>query len=117
MLVSTPEFMFKELADNLRCEGCVKGPIMQIAPVVANEDTYVKGLYFVTMADAEEHIQNKEIFLRDIMQKLKDSDVVAYDEILCCVCILHVDAVVGIHSIMGKQDTMHRGTSTLSPVL
>jgi hypothetical protein len=36
------------------------------------------------------------------MQKLKDSDVVAYDEILCCACIFHVDAVVGIHNIMVK---------------
>jgi hypothetical protein len=51
------------------------------------------------------------------MQKLKDSDVVAYDEILCCVCILHVDAVVGIHNIMVKQDAIHRGTSTLPSVV
>ena len=109
--------MLKGLADNLCREGCVKGPIMQIAPVAANEDTYVKGLYFATKADAEEHIQNKEIFVRDIMQELKDSDVVAYNEILCYVCILHVDTVVGIHNIMVEQDTMHCGTSTLTLVL
>jgi hypothetical protein len=93
-LVSTQEFTLKELADNLSCDGCVTGPIMQIALVVANEDTYVKGLYFMTKADAEEHIQNREIFVQEIMLKLKDSDVVAYDEILCCVCILHIDAAV-----------------------
>jgi hypothetical protein len=55
-LVSTQEFTLKELADNLSCDGCVTGPIMQIALVVANEDAYVKGLYFIALSQVDMRI-------------------------------------------------------------
>ena len=65
------------------------------------------------------------------MRELKDHAFVAYDEILLCVRISHVNVVVGSHfimveqdtivveqdTIMVEQDTLHRGTSTLPPVL
>ena len=117
MLVSTQEHMLQQLAHDLCREGCVKGPILQIAPMETNEDIYVKGLYFATKDDANNHIQNREVFVRSGMQELKDGDSDAYEEILRSVQILYVDAVVGIHKIMVQRDAMNHGTNTLPPVL
>ena len=47
----------------------------------------------------------------------QEDDLVVYHEILRCVRILHVDAVVGIRNIMVERDAMNRGTSTLPLVL
>ena len=103
------------MADGLRRKGCVKGPI-QNAPMETNKDTYMKGLYFATRADAEEYIRNRELFVRTIMQQLKEDELEAYDEIIRNMRILYVDAVVGIYNIMVERDGMNRGTSTLPPV-
>ena len=82
ILVSTQEKMLRMLADDSCCEGCVKGPILQIVPMETNKDTYVKGTYFSTRTDAEEHIRYKDLFVRSTMQQLKEDEYDAYDEIL-----------------------------------
>ena len=116
-LVSTQEQMLKGLADQLRNEGHVKGPIMNIPPVNADENTYVNGTFYARKVDAEEHIRNRELFVRSSIQELKTDNIIAYDEIIRSVCIMYVDAVVGIKCIMVERDEMNRGTSSLPPVL
>jgi hypothetical protein len=73
-------------------------------------------LYFATKDDANNHIQNREVFVWSGMKELKDGDSDAYKEILCSVQILNVDGVVGIHSIMVQRDATNCGTKTLPPV-
>ena len=73
--------------------------------------------FYAGKVDAEEHIRNRELFVRTSMQELKNDNINAYDEIIRSVCIMYVDAVVGIKRIMVQRDEMNRGTSSLPPVL
>ena len=116
-LVSSQEQMLRRLADQLRNEGHVKGPIINLAPVNADENTYVNATFYARKVDAEEHIRNSELFVRTSMQELKTDNINEYDEIIRSVCIMYVDAVVGIKRIMVERDKMNRGTSSLPPVL
>jgi hypothetical protein len=55
------EHLLRKLAHDLRHEGCVKGPLVQITLMEMNEDTYVKGSHFAAKAVSEEHIKNTGI--------------------------------------------------------
>ena len=106
--------MLQKLADDLHRECCIKGPDLFIQ---INETNYVKGLYFATKAEAEEHVRNRVTPVLSTMQESKDAELNSYDAIFLSVCILYVYVIAGILNIMVERDAMNHGTRTLPPVL
>ena len=118
-LVNEQENMLRTLANQLRIEGEVKGPIMNIAPMESDELTHVNGLYFAGQNEAEQHILSRQVFVRETAQELKYNVATMgdYSNILRSICIMYVDSVSGISKICAERDGQNRGTSTLPPVL
>jgi len=54
-------------------------------------------LFYARKVNAEEHIRNRELFVRSSIQELKTDNIIAYDESIRSVCIMYVDAFVGLN--------------------
>ena len=63
-LISYRDQVLGNLANLLRQDRCVKGPVMNIvAPVENDNDTYVNQVYYLRTVDAEQVVRNNEIFV------------------------------------------------------
>jgi hypothetical protein len=118
-LVQEQGNMLERLANQLRNEGEVKGPIMSIAPMESDETTYVKAPYFAGTHEAELHIRGRKSFVREIADELKNNvaTIDDYRNIIRSICVMYVDGVSGITKICAERDKHNRGTTTLPPVL
>ncbi len=86
----------------------MKGP----AP---DEVMHVNGLNFSGQHEAEQHILNKQMFVREIAQELKHNVATMndYSNILLSICIMYVDGVSGISKICDERDEQNKYTSNL----
>ena len=117
-LLTFQDHVLENLSNQLRHDGCVKGPIINVlAPMESDNDTYVNQCYYSRTVDAEEVIMNNELFVRESVEKIRLEDPVKYNQIIASVRILYVDAVMGIKSIIVERDASNCGTTTLPPVL
>jgi hypothetical protein len=116
-LMSHQDQVLGELANRLRQDGCVKGPVMNIAPVENDNDTYVNQVYYSRTVDAEQVVGNCQLFVRESMGNIRAEAPDKYNEIIASIRELYVDAVTGIKGIIVERDTSNRGTSELPPVL
>jgi len=116
-LVNEQTQTFQKLASDLREEGRVQGPLIHGETVQPTEDRYINGSYYAVEEGTLEFIQNADLFVVESMDKLKDSHPDQYLEILHCVRVMYVDAVVGIKKIMIERDESNVGVNRLPPVL
>ena len=116
-LVLFQDQVLENLSNCLRHDGCVKGPMLNIAPVESDSDTYVNRHYYSRTVDAEEVVMNNELFVQESMEKIRLEAPDKYNDIIANIQILYVDAVMGIKSINVERDCRNGGTSTLPPVL
>jgi len=116
-LVSEQTDVFQKLVGTLRSEGYVRGPMVAGDVIQEAEDRYINEPYFAFEEDSIEFIRNRDIFVVESMGQLRDAKPNQYLEILRCVRVMYVDAVVGIKKIMIERDNSNRGTSQLPPVL
>jgi len=122
-LVNEQENMLRTLANQLRIEGEVKGKRCgyeyTVAPMESDVFMHVNGLYFAGQNEAEQHIHNRQMFVRETAQELKHNVATMndYSTILRSICIMYVDGVSGISKICAERDEQNRRTSTLPPKL
>ena len=114
-LVSSQEQLLKDLVVTLKQDGFVKGPTNDIED--HNEGRYIGGLYYADIGDAEEHIENSDLFVLTSMRELKNVDRDAYISIINSVCIMYVATINGITNISIERDHMNRPTHNLPSVL
>ena len=87
--------------------GCIGNEsVGKVIQVVRNPCGF-NASFYARKIDAEEHIGNRELFVRTSMQELKTDNINEYDEIIRSVCIIYVDTVVGIKRIMVERDEMN----------
>jgi len=116
-LVNEQTQIFQKLASDLREEGRVQGPLINGETVQPTEDRYINGSYYAVEEGKLEFIQNADLLVVESIDKLKDSHPDQYLDILHCVCVMYVDAVVGIKKIMIERDESNVGVNRLPPVL
>ena len=117
MLLSSQADKLKKLATDLQELGHVRGPITLMTPIISDETCYVKGNYYMKTEDAKSVLRDSDIYVREILQEIEQSDISAYNSILQSVRVIYVDAVAGISNIMVRRDSENRGTMNYPPVL
>lgn len=111
--------MLQTHANELRNEGKIKGPILNIATMESDESTYGNGLYFSGTYEAEKNLRSRQTFVRETTTEIKGNVATRgkYNHIVRGICIMHVDGVSGITKICAERDDQNRRRCKLPPVL
>ena len=115
-LVAEQDKLLKKLVEDLCDDGKVNLTTTIGAIDCPPAGRYINGLYFADIGNAEEVIQNSDLFVLTSMEGLRESDPNTYLNILQGIIVLYVNSVNGINSISIDRDHMNRPTQNLPSV-